>query len=108
MKYKKGDKVTVKSLEELVALSKIKDERIINRICNGEALEHRDILKFDFSSCNFLTTMFEYCGRTLTIHHTESSNEEVIFLKENSYAWRGWMFKEAIDDNRNLMFDFGE
>lgn len=107
MKYKKGDKVRVKSSKELVKLSKIEDEEIIERICSGESLNWRHILTFDFSSCFFIEPMFDYCDKTLTIHHTEKSDEDVIFLKENPFAWRSWMFKETIDRNRNLMLDFG-
>lgn len=70
MKFKVGDKVCVKSLEE------------INTV--------RDTLKN-----NFVREMEQWCGRVLQIEYIESASE--FLCKDCPYYWEEWMVDAPID-----------
>jgi hypothetical protein len=77
MKHKVGDKVRVKTLEQLHQSCNIKSSRYF-KIINSNV---------------FIDAMQEYCGKIVTIKDISSSGISYL-LEEICFCWQDWMFDE--------------
>lgn len=85
MRYKVGDKVRVKSLEELKK-NYLYDEE--------EDIVYR---KEKYSGCRFIKPMQKYCGEIITI---ESVDEERYYNSKICYYLADWMLKDATEETK--------
>lgn len=88
MKFKVGDKVRVKTWDELLKIGKLED---------AEDFGRESIWPPEGGRCMFADKMEKHCGALMTI---EEVGHDDYFLKEDGigFAWEDWML-EAVREN---------
>jgi hypothetical protein len=85
VRYKVGDKVKVKSLEEL------KNNYLYD--------EEEDIVykKGKYSGCRFIKPMQKYCGEIITI---ELVDGELYYNSKIGYSFEDWMLEDVVEETK--------
>lgn len=85
VKYKVGDKVKVKSLDELKK-TYLYDEK-----------EETVYEKKKYAGCHFIEPMQKYCGEIITI---ESVGEERYYNSKTGYYFADWMLEAIVEETK--------